>query len=402
MQKILDEQGLRHLLGKLPALALTTVGTPAELPDIATPFAWARDEGQPQPIDFKPGCVEEYAEQHGIDINSDDALLDLLQSPPNLEQILRIRAKSALALPAWDGESWSMPMLLLRGREGLILFMAVPQWSAGSYNFMAQRFSASTLEMTAFVYQGDGWQLADINSGQVLSSASPAMLSINADLVLEMDSAPGFWADVVELAGDLPGLYANAEGWQFIGPSATQAHEVPQPPPPQEPTGAYGALSNWSAFSVPNTLQTLQLNGMLSSGMDAWSGMLRPHQTGTFLLNFSAGLFHTGANAVTFQYRITFNGSPTGALHNVTVPPNQHVRVSLSELLHVHSCCQVSLQVAAAGAVIIERGATLSLVRVDGAPTGSSGFAAALAGNATIYSIKQIKENFHATHQTLS
>lgn len=84
------------------------------------------------------------------------------------------------------------------------------------------------------------------------------------------------------------------------------------------------------------------------------------------------------------------------------VPPNQHTHVGLSELLHVHSCCQVSLQVLAASTVSVQRGATLSLVRVDGIPTGSSGFAATLASNNNIFSIKHIKENLHAKHQTLS
>jgi hypothetical protein len=400
MKKILDEHGLRHLLEQLPALALTTVDTPAELPGIASPFAWARNEGEPQPLNFEPGCVEEYAEEHDIDLYGDEALLDFLQSPPNLEQAMRFQPKPALDLPAWDGEIWSTPALLLRGSSSLILFMAVPQWSAGHYTFMAQHFSASTLEMTALVHQGDGWQIMNQNNGQLVGPASLGMLTIAADLVLQLDSEPGFWADVVELSGELPGLYANADGWQFIGPSVAQAHEAP--PPPQEPTGAYGSLSSWSAISVSNTFQPLMLSGMLSSGMDAWSGILRPHQTGTFLLNFSAGLFHIGANAVIFQYRITLNGGPSGALHSITVPPNQHTHVGLSELLHVHSCCQVSLQVLATSAVTMERGATLSLVRVDGIPTQSSGFAATLASNKTIFSIKHIKEDLYAKHQTLS
>jgi|GEM_PF-3446912 len=406
MQKILDEHGLRHLLEQLPALALTAVDTPAELPSIASPFAWVRDEGEPQPLNFEPDDVEQYVEEHGIDINNDDVLLDFLQSPPNLEQAMRFQPKPALELPAWDGETWTMPMLMLRGREGLILFMAVPQWSAGHYTFMAQRFSASTLEMTAFVYQGDGWQVSDINNGQLIGSASPGMLTIAADLVLQMDSEPGFWADVIELASDPSGLYANADGWQFVGPSVAQAYEIP---PPQEPTGAYGSLSNWSAISVSNTFQPLILGGMLSSGVDAWSGILRPHQTGTFLLNFSAGLFHTGANAVTFQYRITFNGGPSGTLHSVTVPPNQHTHVGLSELLHVHSCCQVSLQVIATSAVTMERGATLSLVRIDGAPAQGSRIAAAatLATTSDFHPFTQPfsiqhRRDFYAKHQTLS
>ena len=369
MRKFLDEQGLRHLLGRLPGgSTLTTVDTPDELADASTPFTWARNEGDPQPLSFEPDCAFDYAADNDIDIFCDTALLAIFAGPANMTPMIRLRALPEICMPEWDDEiGWHWPMLLLRGREGLILFMAFPD-GAGSYNLMAQRVSPS-MAMSGFVYTpGQSWQWVDIDSGSIIGPALPGALDISADLVLQLESTPGFWTAVVEEAGMPAGLYVKPDDdWHFIGPSEAN---MPKPlPPPQFPTRDHGVLTSWWAETISTSFRRLNLqpNGP-SEGIGMSQGDLWVNEGGAYLLNFSASVFQSGGSTATFQCYVAQDDSATFPTHRVHIQASQFSHISFSQLLWLSGGQRVSVfanTTSSVGHVTVEAGATLSLVKIS-------------------------------------